>query len=83
MRAAFPGSLPVRTRLLEMQTTRCFGVEELQRVARADKKNLIFEGFTGRNLMCCTAAAVESEVRLINTADTLGNTDILSLRLVG
>lgn len=33
--------------------------------------------------MCCTAAAVESEVRLINTADTLGNTDILSLRLVG
>lgn len=38
MRAAFPGSLPVRNRLLEMQTTRCFGVEELQRVARADKK---------------------------------------------
>lgn len=33
--------------------------------------------------MCCIAAAVESEVRLINTADTLGNTDILSLRLVG
>lgn len=29
--------------------------------------------------MSCIAAAVESEVRFINAADTLENTDILSL----